>query len=74
MKALARSYVWWAGMDEDIEDLVRGCRECAEAAKTKQKAPLLLWPWTMEPWQRIHADFFEISTQMYHLVVDSHSK
>ena len=44
MKALARSYVWWPGMDEDIEDLVRECLQCTEAAQIQKKAPLLLWP------------------------------
>ena len=28
MKAQARSYVWWAGLDEDIERLVKACQSC----------------------------------------------
>jgi hypothetical protein len=28
MKALARSYVWWPGVDQDIEDAVRHCQIC----------------------------------------------
>ena len=28
MKAIARSFVWWPGIDADIEDLVRACPEC----------------------------------------------
>ena len=30
MKALARSYVWWPGLDEDVEDRVRHCMACSE--------------------------------------------
>ena len=39
-----------------------------------KKQPLLLWPWTSEPMQRVHADFFERNKQMFHILVDSHSK
>ena len=28
MKALARSYVWWPGLDKDIEEMVRSCGTC----------------------------------------------
>jgi len=28
MKALARSYVWWPGMDQEIVKKVRGCDKC----------------------------------------------
>ena len=27
--ALARSFVWWPGIDQDIEDRVRFCEDCA---------------------------------------------
>ena len=28
MKAVARSYVWWPGLDREIEEMVRGCLAC----------------------------------------------
>ena len=28
MKSLARMYVWWPGLDKDIEESVRLCNEC----------------------------------------------
>ena len=28
MKGLARGYVWWPKMDEDIEELVKCCESC----------------------------------------------
>ena len=28
MKALARSYVWWPGLDRQIEDFILGCHAC----------------------------------------------
>ena len=30
MKSVARSYVWWSGMDKDIEDLAKSCIKCQE--------------------------------------------
>ena len=28
MKALVRSYVWWPGLDAEIEKEVKGCNKC----------------------------------------------
>ena len=74
MKALARSFVWWPGLDQDIEDTVRACQVCVTNQESPKVVPLLLWPWPTEPWQRIHVDFAEIKGLHFLLIVDSHSK
>ena len=74
MKALARSFVWWPGIDLDTEDKVRLCHVCTKAHHAPKAVPLLLWPWSTEPWQRIHDDYAEVRGQQFLLVVDSHSK
>jgi hypothetical protein len=74
MKAIARSFVWWPGIDADVEDWVRRCAACVSTQGSPKAVPLLLWPWATEPWQRIHVDFLEITGLQYLLVVDSHSK
>ena len=28
MKAVARSYVWWPGLDGELETLVKSCNKC----------------------------------------------
>ena len=28
LKAVARSYVWWPGLDDNITNMVKGCAEC----------------------------------------------
>ena len=33
MKALMQSYVHWLGMDKDIENMVKSCKNCASVAK-----------------------------------------
>ena len=74
MKALARSFVWWPGIDLDIEERVRLCEVCTQAHHSPKAVPLLLWPWSTEPWQRIHIDCAEVKGQQFLLVADSHSK
>ena len=43
MKAAAHSHVWWAGLDSDIEERARGCKQCFKTGKTPQAPPLFPW-------------------------------
>ncbi|EFP01211.1 hypothetical protein CRE_24401 [Caenorhabditis remanei] len=75
MKMLARSYVYWPGIDKDIEKLVKSCDECASAAKNPVKNLLYSWPIPKKPFERVHVDFAGPVDGMYYLVfVDSLSK
>ena len=40
MKALAHSYVWWPGLDQDIEKLVKACSSCVQVKAVSGVAPL----------------------------------
>ena len=57
MKGLARMYVWWPGLDEDIENSVRLCLSCQETQSKPPPAPLNPWQWPSRPWSRLHVDF-----------------
>ena len=57
MKALARMFVWWPGMDCEIEETVQHCAECQQAQSSPPAVPLHLWQWPTRPWARIHIDF-----------------
>ncbi|XP_043225249.1 uncharacterized protein K02A2.6-like isoform X2 [Amphibalanus amphitrite] len=61
MKALARGYVWWPGIDAAIEEVVRSCQPCQESRPAPDRAPLSMWPWPDRPWSRIHIDYAEPS-------------
>ena len=50
MKGLARSYVWWPGMDADLENLVKGCQTCQEHQNAPSSAPLHPWEFPDGPW------------------------
>ena len=75
MKSLARMYVWWPGINADIEKSVRLCRECQQAQSSPPVAPLSPWKWPSRPWARLHIDFAGPFQGKYILVsIDAHSK
>ena len=39
MKALARSYLWWPGIDRHLETIVKGCNICRELGKSPTPSP-----------------------------------
>ena len=75
MKAVARSYFWYPGLDRDIEKKAHSCVACQAVKNAPPAAPLHPWLWPTKPWQRIHVDFAgPINGKSYLLVVDAHSK
>ena len=40
MKKLARRFVWWPGIDRDIESVLRNCENCAVHADRPPEVPL----------------------------------
>ncbi|XP_053685985.1 uncharacterized protein K02A2.6-like [Sabethes cyaneus] len=75
MRSVARNYVYWPGIDEQITQRVRSCVECSRAAKTNSKTNLESWPAPEKPWQRIHADYAgPVDGNYYLIVVDAFSK
>ena len=75
MKALARSYVWWPGMDQQLENRVKLCEQCQLSRHVSPKVPLHPWEWPERPWSRIHVDYAgPFLGKWFLLVVDAHSK
>ncbi|XP_065175252.1 uncharacterized protein K02A2.6-like [Sycon ciliatum] len=75
MKALARSFVWWPGIDTDIEQTGKACLGCQAHQAAPPKSPLHPWEWPSKPWQRLHIDFAgPFQGHMWLIVVDAHSK
>ena len=76
MKSIARSHVWWPGLDADIEHLAKSCESCLSVkSNTPPKSPLNPWLWPTTPWTRIHIDFAgPIYGKNYLVIVDAHSK
>ena len=57
MKGLARSFVWWPGMDSELESKVKSCQSCQLQQDNPAKAPLHPWEWPQRAWARIHIDY-----------------
>jgi transposase InsO family protein len=75
MKALARSHVWWPGIDADIETTVRTCATCQVNQDSPSTAPVHCWEYPAAPWERLHIDFAGPMEGRYYLVViDAFSK
>jgi len=75
MKALARMYVWWPGLDRDIEEMVQSCHECQQCRPSPPPAPLHPWKWPSCPWSRLHLDYAgPFQGHMFLVLIDAHSK
>ena len=75
MKSLARMFVWWPGLDSDIEQIVRKCEECQSVQSSPPLAPLHPWKWPTRPWSRLHLDFAgPLFGKMFLILIDPHSK
>ena len=75
MKSLARSYVWWPGIDRDMEVCVKSCDPCQQNQKSPPVAPLHPWSWPSKPWTRIHLDYAgPFMGKMFLVIIDAHSK
>ena len=75
MKRLARSYLWWPGLDSELETKVKNCLSCQENWHLPAEAPLHPWEYPTKPWSRLHLDFAgPFMGQTFLIIVDSYSK
>ncbi|XP_014204270.1 uncharacterized protein K02A2.6-like [Copidosoma floridanum] len=75
MKALARSYVWWPGLDGDVERIAKSCEACLKYNDSPPRSSLHVCDWPDVPGMRIHADFLgPVEGRMYLVIIDAHSK
>ena len=75
MKELARSFIWWPGLDDDIQNRVQACTQCQINQKLPTPQPLHPWQWPDHPWSRVHIDYAgPIKNRYLLVVVDSYSK
>ena len=68
MKAIARSLVWFPGIDAEIENLVKSCPEC-NSVRSKPAKVNLEFPVPNRKWSRIHVDHFFMKTRFFFLLL-----
>ena len=74
-KSLARMYVWWPGIDRDVDRCVRQCATCQKSRPEPPEAPLHSWSWPTRPWARLHLDYAgPVEGKMVLVMIDAHSK
>lgn len=75
MKSDARSYVYWPGIDSDIERLANSCSSCLLERPSPAKSELHVWHYPSRPWKRLHLDYLgPFQGRMYLIILDAHSK
>lgn len=75
MKSLARQYIWWPGIDDDIERIAKSCTTCAAVQPNPTSAPLHPWQFPDNPWERLHVDLAgPFLGKNWLIVVDAYSK
>ena len=74
MKQLARGYVWWPGLDDDIENCVTRCGICQATRPAQPSVPLQPWSWSGKPWRRVFVDFASKYGKTFFVLVDQHSR
>ena len=74
MKQLARSYVYWYNIDDDIERKVATCDTCRQHANQPSAETIRPWPHA-RIWSRLHIDFCgPIDGYMILVMIDAGSK
>ena len=75
MKEIARSYVWWPKLDEDVERTVKECHTCQTCRHLPPTVALHPWDWPRRAWSRLHIDYAgPFCGRMLLVVIDAHSK
>ncbi len=57
-KAFIRSRVWYPGINEQVEELIKGCRACQATDKQQTFEPLKPTEFPEGPWENVDGDFF----------------
>lgn len=73
-KMIARSFVWWQSIENDIERIVKSCANCQLFQNKGNTYGFVSWPKAETPWHRLHMDFLDFKKRKILLLVDECSK
>lgn len=74
MKKMARKYIYWPGMDQDIENWINSCGSCQQVSAKSKRPVKSHWEEPREPFERIHIDFFHMAGKTALIIVDSFTR
>ncbi|UYV61276.1 K02A2.6-like [Cordylochernes scorpioides] len=72
--ALAKGFIYWPGMNKEIEELINNCSIYQQTSRANLKEPMLPHQAPEYPWQKVGIDIFQIESSKYLLIVDYFSK
>ncbi len=72
MEAVARSYMWWNGLDQEIEKQAKSCKPCQEHTTSCTIAHMAMAYHSNETYSRSHRFRWTIPKKF--IIVDAHSK
>ena len=72
-KSMARSYLWFPGIDKRIETMCKACAPCLSVAAHPPKTNIP-WPESSIPFSVVHIDFFSFKARDYLVIIDSCTK
>lgn len=74
-KSIARTYVWWPGMDNQLETYIKGCSSCSAQQNMPTQKRMHPWEQPRHAWQRLHLDFLgPFLNHTFLVIVDAYSK
>ena len=74
MKQLARQYIWWINIDDDITKVVSDC-EISKIQNQVLAKEYESWPKSTKPWERVYVDFAgHLFNDMWLICVNSFSQ
>ena len=73
-KDLAKTTVWWPGINSDMQQKIQNCSYCLTNAPTQHKEPLLPTKLPPRAWSKIGADLCEFKNKTYLITVDYYSR
>ncbi|KAF2881214.1 hypothetical protein ILUMI_24960 [Ignelater luminosus] len=75
MKGLARGFCWWTGIDREIENLAKTCKNCNLERNNPAIVEKHIWEPCAQLFERVHADFAgPFMGKHFFILVDSFSK
>ena len=69
-KQRAHLTVYWPDTDNDIDNIVLGCKQCLDHLPSNHKEPLIHKNTPDRPFQEVAADFCSFAGQHYLILVD----
>ena len=70
----AKTCVYWPGINEDIEEVVKGCPTCQKFQNEQKEETMIPHEVLSRSWKVVGSNIFYVADETYMLIADYHSK